>query len=181
MGAAGGRHPGGREEGSEGKGWEKRISETSKDDTARRQEKPKTKAEKNYYRSEAAGPIQKLSKNTTPTTQDGHKTKDQEMVKVLCTGLVPAQKPSARASLSFSLSLSLSLSLLSLLFSPSPNHTTQDKQANKQTNNVTLVSRVCTVAPVRVLLRARSDEYPCPRPRRVESRVGQGGREGGRE
>jgi hypothetical protein len=139
--------------------------------------KAKDEGGKNYYRSEAAGPIQKLSKNTTPTTQDGHKTKDQEMVKVLCTDLVPAQKPSARASLSFS----LSLSLLSLLFSPSPNHTTQDKQANKQTNNVTLVSRVCTVAPVRVLLRARSDEYPCPRPRRVESRVGQGGREGGRE
>ncbi len=85
--------------------------------------------------------------------------------KSLCTGLVPAQKPSARASLS----LSLSLSSVSPFLSLSEPHNT------RQTNNVTLASRVCTVAPVRVLLRARSDEYPCPR--RVESRVGQGGRE----
>jgi hypothetical protein len=44
--------------------------------------KAKDEGGKNYYRSGAAGPVQKLSKNTTPKTQDGHKTKDQEMVKV---------------------------------------------------------------------------------------------------
>jgi hypothetical protein len=58
-----------------GKGWEKRISETSKDDTARRQEKPKTKAEKTSTGPKQRDPYKNtLKKNTTPTTQDGHKT-----------------------------------------------------------------------------------------------------------
>jgi hypothetical protein len=139
------------------KGWEKgfpKLPKTTPLDAKKSQRRRRKKL------------LQVRSSGThTKTLKKKHDPNKHKMVtrrtprngKSLYTGLVPAQKPSARASLS--LSLSLCLSLLSLLFSPSPNHTTQDKQ----TNNVTLVSRVCTVAPVRVLLRARSDEYPCPR------------------
>ncbi len=158
------------------KGWEKRISETSKDDTARRQEKPKTKAEKKLVQVRSSGThttqtLKKHDPNNTRWSQDEH----QEMVKSLCTQVWYLHRSPQLAPLPLSLSLSLSLFCLSFSL---PLQTTQHK-TNKQTNNVTLVSRVCTVAPVRVLLlRARSDEYPCPR--RVESRVGQGGREGGK-
>jgi len=104
--------------------------------------------------------VKTLKKHDLNNTRWSHDER-QRNGKSLCTGLVPAQKPSARAS--------LSLPSVSPFLSLSEPHNT------RQTNNVTLASRVCTVAPVRVLLRARSDEYPCPR--RVESRVGQGGRE----
>jgi len=176
-GAAGGRHPGGREEGSEGEGMGKKDFRNFQRRHRSTPRKAKDEGGKSYYRSEAAGPIQKPLKNNDPNntrwSQDERPRNGKSFVHRFgtCTEAL-----SSRLSLFLSLSLSLSLFCLSFSLALRTTQHKTNKQTNKQTTLLLCLACVllrlsgCCSMPVLMSTRARAGW-----------RAAGWGREGGRE